>query len=264
MIPEYWLKQSPGKLLFPELEWSRPENKAFAGKLAIIGGNKYGLAAPAEAYAVAAKAGIGVTRVLLPLSVKPLMQKIYGPALETEFGEATPSGSFSQRSLAEWLTLAAWSDATLLAGDLGRNSETAIVMEKFLTKHGGAVAVTKDAADYAIAVPHVWVRPSTLFVISMAQLQKLNQHAGATTAITFSMDLIRLVDALRELTLLHPFAIITKHLDTVLVASNGLVSTTRLADKQQIWRVTTAANAAVWWLQNPTKSFEALTTSIIL
>jgi ADP-dependent NAD(P)H-hydrate dehydratase / NAD(P)H-hydrate epimerase len=263
MNKDYWHRQTIDKPLFPELEWSRPENKAFAGKLLVIGGNKYGLATPAEAYTEAEKAGVGLTRVLLPLSVKSLMQKVYGPALETEFAATTPSGSFSQHALSEWLGMAAWADATLLAGDLGRNSETAILIEKFLTKHVSKVAVTKDAADYAIGVPQIWQRQDTLFVISMAQLQKLNQQAGATTAITFSMDLIRLVDVLHDLTVQYPIAIITKHLDTMVVATGGQVSTTRLAEELPIWRVRTAAHATVWWLQNPTKRFEALTGSLV-
>jgi hypothetical protein len=28
-----------------------------------------------------------------------------------------------------------------------------------------------------------------------------------------------------------------------------------------VWRIETAATAAVWWLQNPSKPFEALTTA---
>ena len=58
----YWQRQEPGEPLFPDLLWSRPENRQFAGKLLIMGGNAHGFAAPAEAYAHAEKAGIGVAR----------------------------------------------------------------------------------------------------------------------------------------------------------------------------------------------------------
>src|SRR6185369_8603868 len=131
MDRDYWLRQEAGKPLFPELEWSRPENRSQAGKLLIIGGNLHGFAAPAEAYAEATKAGIGTARVLLPDAV----QKIVGRFLENgEFAPSTPSGSFSQKALNEWLIHSSWADGVLLAGDLGRNSETAIVLEKFLGK----------------------------------------------------------------------------------------------------------------------------------
>ncbi len=131
MTPEYWHKQPVGKLLFPELEWSRPENKQFAGKLLIVGGNLHGFAAPAEAYAAAAKAGIGTAHVLLPDAI----QKVVGHFIENgEFAASTPSGSFSQKALIELLEWCRWSDGVLFAGDLGRNSETAILVEKFLQK----------------------------------------------------------------------------------------------------------------------------------
>lgn len=260
MNPDYWLKQAPGTPLFSELLWSRPENKQFAGKLAVIGGNLHGFAAPAEAYGQSLKAGIGVTRVLLPEAVK----KLVGPFFESvEFAPSNPSGSFSQRSLAEWLYLAEWADGVLLAGDLGRNSETAIVLEKFIAKYQGNLIITKDAADYAIALPEATItRPNTTFVVAMAQLQKLGIQAGLTQAITLDMGLLRLVEALHTLTEQHPISIITKHHDTLYVAADGIVSTTKLTNDLPIWRVRIAAHASVWQIQNPSKVFEALTTAV--
>jgi hypothetical protein len=46
-----------------------------------------------------------------------------------------------------------------------------------------------------------------------------------------------------------------------MVASDGKVSTTPV-NKEQNWHIELAAYAAVWWLQNPNKSFEALTSSV--
>ena len=44
MNHDYWHKQTSSKPLFPELIWSRPENRQLAGKLLIIGGNLHGFA----------------------------------------------------------------------------------------------------------------------------------------------------------------------------------------------------------------------------
>ncbi|HSX27740.1 MAG TPA: hypothetical protein VLG25_03070, partial [Patescibacteria group bacterium] len=124
MASTYWQKQTKDKPLFPDLLWSRPENRAQAGKLLIIGGNAHGFAAPAEAYGQALEAGIGVVRVLLPDAVKAVAKH----ALETvDFAPSTPSGSFSKKGLAEFISHASWADGVLIAGDLGRNSETAIL-----------------------------------------------------------------------------------------------------------------------------------------
>jgi len=257
---DYWVKQTGGQPLYPDLLWSRPENKHQAGKLLIAGGNAHGFAAAGEAYAEAGQAGIGTARVLLPDS----LQKTVGRVFEAgEYAPSTPSGSFSQKALAGLLDMAAWADATLVAGDLGRNSETAILLEKFTSKYPGRLALTKDAADYFIGAPGPLLdRQDSLLVISFAQLQKLAAKARFPVALTFEMDFLRLVDSLHEFSLKHQPAIIVKHLETIFVAADGRVSTTKLDADLDIWRVKTAAHAAVWWLQNPSKVFEALTTSL--
>src|SRR5580704_1951753 len=139
---DYWHRQTADKPLFPELLWSRPEHKAQAGKLLIIGGNLHGFAAPAEAFAIAEKTGIGTTRVLLPDALHKTIGKVF---MAGEFAPSTPSGSFAKKSLAEFLEMANWADAVLIAGELGRNSETAIVLEQFVEKYSGQLTIAKDA-----------------------------------------------------------------------------------------------------------------------
>lgn len=257
----FWHKQTPNKPLFPDLLWSRPENRQQAGKLLIVGGNAHGFAAPAEAFAEAEKAGIGTTRVLLPDSLQKTVGRHF-PA--GEFAPSTPSGSFSKKALAELLDMSQWADAVLLVGDFGRNSETAILLEQFLDKYSGQLTIAKDAIDYFTKNPAAALaRPDTTLVLSFAQLQQSAMHAHFKTPFIFDMDFLRLIDALHEFTTMHQPTIIVKHLQTIFVATDGQVSTTKLSEDIEIWRVTTAAHAAVWWLQNLTKPFEALTTSII-
>lgn len=261
MERDFWRRQEPDKPLFPDLQWSRPENKLYAGKLLIIGGNAQGFKAAADAYQAASQAGIGTARMLLPDSLAKLIGRDFAAG---EFVPSTPSGSLSQRALAEALAMANWADGVLLAGDLGRNSETAILLEKFTQKYPGQITITKDAADYCINTPGACVdRPNTTLVISLAQLQKLGIASRFRTAFTFEMDLLRFVDGLHDYTLQHPVQLIVRHLDQIHVAVNGQVSSSKLRTNQPIWRVTTAASAATWWLQNPSKPFEALTTSLL-
>lgn len=261
MDSTYWHKQTADQPLFADMLWSRPENRAFAGKLLIVGGNAHGFAAPAEAYAESQKAGIGVARVMLPDSLQKTVGKVFEAG---EFAPSTPSGSFSQKALAELLADSNWADGVLLAGDLGRNSETAILLEKFTAKYPGQLTITKDAADYFATSPQLILnRPETALVISLAQLQKLGVSAHFPTAFTFNMDLLRFVEALHEFTTQFSCNIIVKHLDNIFVAANGEVSNTKLAIDQSIWRTKTAARAATWWLQNPSKTFAALTTALV-
>jgi len=257
----FWHKQTSAQPLFPDLEWSRPESKALAGKLLIIGGNAFGFQAPAEAYMEAGKAGVGTAHVILPQRVQSLVGKVL-PAVE--YAMSNPSGGFSQMALGELLAQAQWADGVLLAGDFGRNSETAILLEKFLAKYEGQVTLTKDAVDYFTAAPAPLLgHQNTTLVLSFAQLQKLASAAHFPSAFTFDMDLLRLVDNLHEFSRDHSVHIVTKHLDSILVAVNGEVSTTKLENDLEVWRLKTAAHTSVWWLQNPMKPFESLTAALL-
>lgn len=257
---DYWYKQTAEKPLFPDMLWSRPQNRATAGKLLIIGGSSHGFAAPAEAYAASVKAGIGVAKVLLPDATK----KIVGAILENgEFAPSTPSGSFGKTALAELLDHAGWADGVLLAGDFGRNSETAILLEQFLDKYKGPATLTKDAVDYFKALPKlVFERGNTTALLSIAQLQKMCINLRFPSAVTLSMDLVKLVDLLHKLTLEYSVNLVVKQFDYILVASAGKVSSTKLAQDVPVWRVKTASHTSVWWLQNPTRHFESLSSAI--
>jgi hypothetical protein len=255
----YWHKQTKEQPLFGELLWSRPENRRHAGKLLVLGGNAHGFSAPAAAYNQAGKAGIGTCRVLLPDALHKTVGQLF-PAAEYAASTAT-SGGFAKAALAEWLSQSAWADGILLAGDLGRNSETAILIETYLQKYGSQLTLVNDAIEYAIDTPELFIdRPETTLVLTMPQLQKLLTAAKFPEAAKSSMALLQLADLLYKFGLQHPVSLVTYHDGTVVVSVNGQVSSTRDHDADL---TTVAAHAAVWWLQNPTKPFEALTTSLL-
>lgn len=257
---DFWHKQSAEQPLFPDLLWSRPEHRAAAGKLLIIGGNAFGLAAPAEAFSAALAAGAGAAHVLLPDAVKHTIGRVLAAG---DFAPSTPSGSFSQKALSDFLAHSSWADGVLLAGDLGRNSETAILLEKFTENYRGQLTITKDSADYCTAAPQaILKRPDTTFVLSFAQLQKMAKTAQYPRPFVFDMGLVQLIGNIHDFTALYPVNIVVKHLDTILVGTAGQVSSTKLSMDMETWRVSTAARASVWWLQNPVKPFEALTTAV--
>src|SRR3989338_5454949 len=258
MADTYWLKQTT-KPLFPDLHWSRPENKRQAGKLLVVGGNAHGFAAPATAYGAALKAGIGSARVLLPDKLQKTLGKLMP---EAEFAPSTLSGSFSKKALAQLLDSAQCAEGVLLAGDFGRNSETAILLDSFLNKYEGQVAIAQDSLDYFLGSSSPLIeRADTLAVINLGKLQKLAKHNRPATPILHSMMLAELVEILHDWTTGNSGQIITRHADHFIVASGGQVSTT-VATQESNWQTELAAYASVWWLQNPKKPFEAMTTAI--
>lgn len=256
---DYWSRQTVDKPLFGDLLWSRPENKRLAGKLLIVGGNLHGFAAPGAAFGAALKAGVGTARVLLP----DKLQKTVGKLIpEAEFAPSTPSGSFSKMALAQLLEAAGWADGVLLAGDFGRNSETAILLDCFMNKFEGQVTVAQDSLDYFWGPKSPLIeRSNTLSVVNLGKLQKLAKNNRPATPVLHNMMLADLVETLHDWTTGNSGQIITKHADNFIVASGGQVSTTSSVNESS-WQVELAAYASVWWLQNPQKPFEALTTSV--
>jgi hypothetical protein len=259
MTPDYWQKQI-GSPLFPQLEWSRPENRAQAGKLLIIGGTKHGFATPAEAYSASLRAGIGSARVMLPESLRKPVGKLFP---EADFAPSTASGSFATNSLAEFCAAAHWADGVLFPGEISRNSETTILLESFLEKYDGQVTITKDAADLLCQQPvSILHRPNTLMVLALGQLRKLGSEAHFPRAFTTDMGLVKLVENLHEFTKRFSLSIITRYDGQLVLATKGQTSTTKLRYEEPLWRLKTAAVASVWWLQTPSKPFEALTASL--
>lgn len=255
----YWQKQG-GEPLFKDLLWDKPENKRQAGKLLIVGGNAHSFTAPASAYQAAEEAGIGTAKVLLPQA----LQKIVGRIIENgEFAPSNKSGSFARNALEEWLSLSMWADGILLAGDFGRNSETAIVLEQFVSRSNQQMTITQDGLDYFIAEPQKLLSKSNVTCItSFAQLQKMATGAQFTTAYTYTMTVNQMVEALHLFTSIHSATIVMLHNGMYYVATDGKVSTTKASKDEPVWRVRTAAIAAVWALQHPTKRLAALTTAV--
>lgn len=256
----YWLKQTPDKPLFPDIEWSKPEQKSQAGKLAIIGGNKLGFAGVAEAYKVSLEAGVGQVKVLLPDALK---KSVPAAVLDANFAASNTSGGFSAEAKLELRALSEWADSVLIVGDLGRNSETAVLFEQFLADYTKPVTLTRDAIDLIKNNPKLLAdRPNTLLVMSFAQLQKLFQGVYYPKMLTFSMQLVQLVENLHKFTITYPVTIATLHSDTLLIARGGEVTTTKWDNPMAIWRGSTAAKAASYWLWNQQKPLEAVTASL--
>lgn len=254
------LIQGTDKPIFKDIYWSRPENKSLAGKLLIIGGNSQSFSDVALTFNQAVKAGAGSIKVVLPDSLKQVVGKTLDNTL---YCPSTPSGSFSKDSLNDWLQYANWADMVLLAGGFGRNSETAILIEEFTNKYRGWVCLTNDALDFFTPSPiKLLSRANTLVVPTVAILQKYSIKLIPNNVIKFEMDLIQLATSLQELSKLTEALIVSKHLDKILVAAKGNISSTKISTKFDPWREYVAAYGSVWLMQNQNKPFEALTTSI--
>ena len=255
----YWQKQSSTKPLFPDIEWNRPEQRAHAGRLAIIGGNKLGFVAIRDAYEVANELGAGQIRAILPDVLKKTVPTSINDVL---FLPSNPSGGFSREALPEFHAACAWADLCLLIGEAGRNSETAMAFESLLDGNGHLV-ITRDAVDLLMpAMNRIVEREKSTLVVSFAQLQKIFQAVYYPKILSFSMQLMQLVESLHKFTITYPVTIVTFHQNQLIIAHDGNIITQEFDQPMAIWRGITASRAASYLLWNPKQPLEAIATSM--
>ena len=263
---EYWQKQ--GKTpLFPEVDSWPPEQKRFAGKLLLVGGNKGSFFAVANAMQMAVKRGVGEVRVVMPKSLKgkvPSMPEII-------FAEAEASGAFGKLALSEILLQAAWADAVVVVGELGRNAETSVMMAEFLKICDKPIYLMRDAVDAAAADVMNWSlneTPVTLLA-TVPQLQKLLRTMYYPKMITLSMPTNQLVETLHKFTLSFEMTIMTFHNEQIIMAQNGEVITASMHDTGftpiNLWDGKAVVDTAILQLWNPAQdTLKCMATSVVL
>lgn len=250
---DFWQKQTD-KPLFPDLIWSRPENKRYAGKLLIIGGQKEEFAHVANAFSAADKAGAGHTRVLLPESLQKLAQIIP----EVEFAPANKSGSFARQALAQWFDLSDWSDHILLAGNFGKNSETTTIIDGFLLRGNCPATLNLDSlSSTGINLAQLLKLPLTL-VIDRSLLQKIGIALSLTVPIKSTTPIDRLSEIIHQISQGNKANLVIQDDEQIWTAASGKVVSTR---SKAIDNTQLSAVCSVWLMQNPGKPLEALTTA---
>ena len=261
---DYWHRQS-GKKLFNAIDLMPPEQRRFAGKLLIIGGNKGAFFAVAAAMEAAKRFGAGEVRALLPDSLKgklPSTPELY-------FAEAEASGAFGRQALTEMLRQAEWSDAVLLVGDSGKNAETTVVLAEFMNKCQKPVFVTRDAIDAVTPSAADWAMRDyeTGVFLTMPQLQKLLRTMYYPKVVTLSQPTNQLVEILHKFTLSYPVSVATFHNGLIIVAEQGEVVTQAIEETKwtpiSLWSGALLTQAVVARLWNPEKPFYEVFSSTL-
>lgn len=260
-MQQYWQKQQPDKPLFPDIEWNRPERRDLAGRLGIIGGNKFGFVAVAESYETARQAGAGEVRVLLP---DALRSKVPTQMTDVLFAPTNPSGSLASEAKTDLQALENWATGLLYIGDAGKNSQTAILYEQAIAETDKPVVLTRDAIDLVQnSFPRILDNPNVVFVASFAQIQRIFRAVYYPKVLTFSMQLAQFVDVLHKFTVTYPVTVAVLHADHMIVARGGEVITQPWENAMKIWRGDTATKAASYLLWTPENPLGAVATSLI-
>lgn len=262
----YWQKQI--QPLFSDLLWNVPERKT--GRLALVGGHQQSFATPVRlAEYLAHRFPLDVT-TFLPDALRSQLP----PLPNLTFCASTATGSFAKSSTLQ--TAFTDYDATLLVGDLSKNSATTIALSEVITGQGAgsqkvtkSLTITRDAVDALLTeMPLLLQRPQTFLVASMLQLQKIFRAIYYPKMILLTQPLLPALTTLHKFTLTYPANIVTFHQDQIIVAAQGKVSTTHIVDTNYtpltLWSGQLAANLTALNLYNPGQPYAATTAAILL
>lgn len=280
----YWQKQT--KPLFPDLTWNIPEQKT--GNLAIIGGNSQTFSTVIRISEYASKNfPLASVKTYLPDALRGKLPTI----TNLEFLPSTESGSFAKSF--QLNAHVAHADATLLIGDLSKNSATAIALADAISETPDSgpqnsanssktipnseginpnsskpLVITRDSVDLLAPEAGRWLtRTNTFVVASMAQLQKLLRAVYYPRMLLLSQPLIPVLETLHKFTLTYPVTLVTFQTENIIVASGGNVTTTKLIDTTYspltLWSGQLATKILALNLYNPGKPLEATTAALL-
>lgn len=212
---DFWTRQDQPPT---DLLWNLPEQKA--GTLQIIGGNSSSFATEIKLTEFLNSTNLKTVRLILPDSLKTKL-----PPLENlTFAPSTDSGSFAKSK--ELVAAGQSADATLIAGDLSKNSATAIAISETIKESTGPIILARDAIDLvATEMPALLEQPNLIILATFAQLQKIFRVALYPKMLLLSMPLIQAVETLHKFTLSYPCTIFTFHQEQLIIAHGGEVTT---------------------------------------
>lgn len=261
----YWQKQT--KPLFPDLAWNIPEQKT--GQINIIGGNSQNFHSIIRlAEFLGHNFPLREVSVYLPDALRgqlpPLPNIIYAPS--------TSSGSFAKS--VDLRASLKTGDFIILAGDLSKNSATAIALSDAITSHLASsdpikpLLLTRDSVDLlAETSTELLAHPHLFLVASMTQLQKIFRAVYYPRMIMLSQPLVPTVETLHKFTLSYPTTILTFHQGQIIVANSGDVTTTPIENTPytplSLWSGQLAGKVAALNLYNPSQPLPATTAAIL-
>lgn len=260
----YWHKQT--QPLFDDLVWNIPEQKT--GQVAIIGGNSQNFSTVIRISEFMTQTfPIKTLTTVLPDALRGKLP----PLPNLDFLPSTESGSFAK---SRQLELAVSSpNASLIIGDLSRNSATAVAISNAIASSDAdtpnLLVLARDSVDLLTTEAERWLnRSNTIAIASLVQLQKVFRAIYYPRMILLSQPLVPIIETLHKFTLTYPVTLLTFHQDNIIVAHGGEISTTHLVGTEyspiSLWSGQLASRVTALNLYNPKQSFAATTAAILL
>ncbi len=246
--------------LYAKVLWNRPISAHSAGRLLVVGGHSQGVASLQATYQIAAASGIGSLTLVVPETLRRLLGTI--PAIE--FAPATVAGSLAGVATGQLMELASYADAVLIGPDLSNNSETAILVESFITGFHQPLILAGDGLGLISQSPETLRdRPNTLVILSMQQLFGLAGKLGLALAIAAEDQITAKLAIVADFwqTLRVDLALVGPE---IIIRAGERVSVTPLTSQPANLQAAAAGVLGVSYTQNPSARYEGLSTGAFL
>jgi NAD(P)H-hydrate repair Nnr-like enzyme with NAD(P)H-hydrate dehydratase domain len=243
--------------LFPKVLYNRPVTRNGAGRLLVVGGHAGEFSLPTTIHQLALAAGVGECRVALP----DTLAKLLGGAPGTAFLASSPSGSLGTEALGRLLSLSEEADAVAIGASLSGNSNTAILIEKFITELERPYSLFDQglsAVQHHISV--VTTNPDALLIMTMTEVFKLSGQLGIAIHIRDGAGLMNKLEIIHNLATAIQAQIVVYGTEIVIAAGEELIVTPinyRLSLVPAIFY----AVLTTFWLQNPADRRAGLATA---
>jgi NAD(P)H-hydrate repair Nnr-like enzyme with NAD(P)H-hydrate dehydratase domain len=250
-----YLQQTAADPLFPKILYNRPISRGSSGTLLVIGGHAKQFDDIQAVYQYAVACGIGKCQVVLPDSLRKLLQGFD----DTWFVPSSPSGSIGRASLGEIDELLLSADGLIIGPNLSSNSETAIVAEKVITEAKVPMVVAADAIDgLTFHAQAMTSRAECVLVLDMAQLFKLAGALKLPLAVRPERGILGRVEIVQQVAAITKSAIVCFGRE-IIIGQNDQVSVTTALEPPTPELV--AGLVSSFWTQQHGDSFERLTTA---
>ena len=252
----YWTRQTTAN---PDLLWNIPEQKT--GSVAIIGGSSTSFATEVKLTELLNRLNLKAVRLVLPVSLKNQLP----PIPNVVFAPANNSGAFKKSS--ELISATSSVDAALIAGDLSKNSATAIAIAEAIRESSCPIILTRDSIDLvAPEMAQLLEQPNLIITATFAQLQKIFRSVYYPKMLLLSMPLVQAVETLHKFTLSYPCTILTFHEEQIIIARDGKITTIPIKTTSyspiSLFSGELAAKITALSAWNPNQLFTNVTTAI--
>ena len=242
-----------------DILWNIPEQKT--GILQLVGGHSGSFATEIKLAEFLNTLPLKEVRLTLPDSLRGKLPPLPG----INFAPATDSGSFDKS--AELCTAFADADLTLIAGDLSKNSATAIATVEALKLSGKPTVITRDAIDLITSeATNLIEHPGLILIASMAQLQKLFRTLYYPKMLMLSAPIQQIEETLHKFTLSYPCTILALHEGQLITAHGGRTTKTPLNKTPytavSLWSGQLACRVAALNLWNPNRPLDATVAAL--